>query len=60
MFNYSSFSNSKIICGSHVISDETTYIQMWAHYLFSVVGQDAVGSIVAKKSLFLIAGSETS
>lgn len=52
MFNYSSFSNSEIICGSPVISDETTYIQMCAtlaHYLFNIVGQDEAGSIFSQK-----------
>lgn len=52
MVNYSSVSNSKIICGSLVISDETTYIQMWAtlaRYLSSLVGQDEVGSIFSQK-----------
>lgn len=52
MFNYSGFSNSKIVCGSLVISDETTYLQTWAtlaHYLFAIVGHDEVGSSFSQK-----------
>lgn len=48
MFNYSRYSNSEIICGSPVISEEPTYIQMCAtlpYYLFTIVEQGEVGSI---------------
>lgn len=43
MFNYSSYSNLEIICGSLVISEETAYIQMCAtlpYYIFTIVKQD--------------------
>lgn len=59
MFNYSSSSNSEITCGTHVISDETTYVPIratLAHYLLTFVGHDEVGSTF---SWILIASCET-
>lgn len=52
MFNYSSSSNSEITCGTHAISDETTYMPIWATLaILTFARHQEVGSTFRQKEL---------